>query len=151
MDAILLYPVLVPLAASVISLSFPRRMRLIREAIAITTSLVMIGLSVSIFNLPDLMLSDPWLTLRPGLEIRFDFHSSSFARLTLLVVSCFSLMTGLYSIRFMESHPRRMEYYAYYLAALGMTCGAVLAENLILLLLFWELHGFWLFLMSGIN
>ena len=61
---------------------------------------------------------------------------SAFPRTALLVVACFSLMTSLYSFRFMEAHPRRVEYYAYYLAALGATFGAVLADNLIVFLLF---------------
>ncbi len=151
MNAILFYPILIPFAASVLSLIFPRKMRWMRELITVTTSLVMIALSVYIFNSPNLSLSSSWLTFRPGLEIRFDLHASPFARLALLVLSCFSLLSGLYSFHFMETHPRRVEYYAYYLAALGITCGAVLADNLILLLFFWELHGFMLFLMAGIN
>ena len=151
MDAILFYPVLVPLAASVLSLLFPRKMRWVRELITVVTSLTGIVLSVYIFNSPNLSWSGSWLTFRPGLEIRFDLVASPFARFGLMVLSCFSLLVGLYSFRFMERHPRRVEYYAYYLAALGVTCGALLADNLILLLFFWELHGFMLFLMAGIN
>ncbi len=151
MDAILYYPILLPLVFGALILLFPRKMRGAREAVTVIASLTMIGLSAYLFTLPDMTYKNPWITLRPGLEIPFDLVTSAFSRMAMLVVSCFSLMTALYSIRFMETHRRRVEYYAYYLAALGVAFGALLADNLIVFLLFWELHGFLLFLMVGIN
>jgi formate hydrogenlyase subunit 3/multisubunit Na+/H+ antiporter MnhD subunit len=151
MDTILYYPILLPLVFGAVSLLFPRKIRGVREVLAILASLTMIGLSTYLFTLPDITNHSAWVTLRPGLDIPFDLATSPFQRMALLVVSVFSLMTSLYSFRFMETHPRRVEYYAYYLAALGATFGAVLADNLIVFLLFWELHGFLLFLMAGLN
>jgi formate hydrogenlyase subunit 3/multisubunit Na+/H+ antiporter MnhD subunit len=85
------------------------------------------------------------------LTIGFDLHTSAFARFTLVTIAAFGLLAGLYSLPFMRAHPRHREYYAYFLMALGVTSGAVLAGNLVLLLFFWELHGFLLFLMAGLN
>jgi formate hydrogenlyase subunit 3/multisubunit Na+/H+ antiporter MnhD subunit len=151
MDNLLYLPILLPLVFGAAILFFPRKMRYVRETLTILASLTMIGLTVYLFTQPDLTYHASWLTFRPGLSISFDLATSGFARMALLVVSCFSLMTSLYSFRFMEAHPRRVEYYAYYLAALGATFGAALADNLVVFLLFWELHGFLLFLMAGIN
>ena len=151
MDTILYYPILLPIAAGLFNLLIPRRIKFVRETITILVSLATIGLSVFIFTQPGLTLNAPWLELQPGLQIPFTLHASAFARLTLVVVSIFSLLVGLYSIRLMENHPRRVEYYAYYLIALGVTCGAVLADNLVIMLFFWELHGLFLFLMAGLN
>jgi formate hydrogenlyase subunit 3/multisubunit Na+/H+ antiporter MnhD subunit len=123
----------------------------LREALTVLTTLASLALAVFLFVQPDLSVSIRWLQLTPDLTIGFDLHTSPFARFTLVTIAAFGLLAGLYSLPFMREHPRQREYYAYFLMALGVTSGAVLAGNLILLLFFWELHGFLLFLMAGLN
>ena len=151
MNTLLLYPIAVPILVGFVCLLTPRQFRGPREALTVLTALASLAMSVFIFMQPTLYIHIPWLTLTGNLTLAFDFQSAAYARLTLLVVSSFGLLAALFSIPFLAKHPRHNEYYAYFLMALGVTSGAVLSENLLLLLFFWELHGFLLFLMAGIN
>jgi formate hydrogenlyase subunit 3/multisubunit Na+/H+ antiporter MnhD subunit len=51
----------------------------------------------------------------------------------------------------MEGRLRRREYFAYLLWTIGLACGAVLANDLILLLVFWGLLGLTLYVMVGMG
>jgi formate hydrogenlyase subunit 3/multisubunit Na+/H+ antiporter MnhD subunit len=151
MNTILFYPIAIPIFIGLICLLTRQQARGWREALLVVTTIASLALSIFLFVQPDLSISIRWLQLTPGLVIGFDLHTSAFARFTLVVIASFSLLAGLYSLPFMRSHLRHREYYAYFLMALGVTSGAVLAGNLVLLLFFWELHGFLLFLMAGLN
>jgi formate hydrogenlyase subunit 3/multisubunit Na+/H+ antiporter MnhD subunit len=151
MNTFLFYPIAAPMLIGLICLFTPKQARGLREALLMLTTLAALALSVFLFVQPNLSISVRWLQLTPGLTVGFDLHTSAFARFTLVTIAAFSLLAGLYSLPFMRVHPRHREYYAYYLMALGVTSGAVLSGNLVLLLFFWEMHGFLLFLMAGLN
>jgi len=151
MNSILFYPIAVPILFGLICLFTRKQARGLREALLVLTTVAVLVLSVFLFVQPDLSISLRWLQLTPSLTIGFDLHTSAFARFTLVTIAAFGLLAGLYSLPFMRTHPRHREYYAYYLMALGVTSGAVLSGNLVLLLFFWEMHGFLLFLMAGLN
>ena len=151
MNTILFYPIAVPVLFGLVCLLLPKQARAWREALMVLTTIAALALSIFIFIQPDLSISIRWLQLTPSMVIGFDLYTSAFARFTLVTIAAFGLLAGLYSLPFMRVHPRHREYYAYYLMALGVTSGAVLAGNLVLLLFFWELHGFLLFLMAGLN
>lgn len=151
MNILLFYPIAVPLIFGLVCLLSPNQARGRREALLVITTIVSLALSVFLFVQPDLFISIRWLQFTSDLSVGFDLRTSAFARFTLVVIAAFGLLAGLYSLPFMRNHPRHREYYAYFLMALGVTNGAVLAGNLVLLLFFWELHGFLLFLMAGLN
>ena len=151
MNTTLFYPIAVPILVGLICLSTRKQAKVLREALMVLTTLLSLALSIFIFVQPDLSISIRWLQLTSSLSVGFDLHTSAFARFTLVVIAAFGLLAGLYSLPFMRAHPRHREYYAYFLIALGVTSGAVLAGNLVLLLFFWEMHGFLLFLMAGLN
>jgi formate hydrogenlyase subunit 3/multisubunit Na+/H+ antiporter MnhD subunit len=151
MNSLLFYPIAVPVLFGLVCLLSPKQARGRREALLVLTTFAMLALSIFLFVQPDLSISLRWLQLTPSLTIGFDLHTSAFARFTLVTIAAFGLLAGLYSLPFMRAHPRHREYYAYYLMALGVTSGAVLSGNLVLLLFFWEMHGFLLFLMAGLN
>ncbi len=151
MNTLLFFPIAIPILVGLICLLTRKQDKVPREALTVLTALASLALSVFIFVQPDLSISVRWLQFTSSLSVGFDLHTSAFARFTLAVIAAFGLLAGLYSLRFMRSHPRHREYYAYFLMALGVTSGAVLAENFVLLLFFWEMHGFLLFLMAGLN
>jgi formate hydrogenlyase subunit 3/multisubunit Na+/H+ antiporter MnhD subunit len=151
MNTLLFYPIAVPVLVGLVCLLTRKQARALREALTVLTTLATLALSIFLFVQPDLSVSIRWLQLTPNLTIGFDLRTSAFARFTLVTIASFGFLAGLYSLPFMRAHPRHREYYAYFLMALGVTSGAVLAGNLILLLLFWEMHGFLLFLMAGLN
>lgn len=151
MNTLLFYPIAIPILVGLICLITRKQDKVLREALTVLTTVASLALSIFLFVQPDLSISIRWLQFTTSLSVGFDLHTSAFARFTLVVITAFGLLAGLYSLPFMRKHLRHREYYAYYLIALGVTSGAVLAGNLVLLLFFWELHGFLLFLMAGLN
>jgi formate hydrogenlyase subunit 3/multisubunit Na+/H+ antiporter MnhD subunit len=151
MDQILLYPIAIPFAAAVICILLPKRASMIREGVALLTTSVTVAISGYIFIQPDLRFTVAWLAFGPTLAVAFDLLSTFFSRLILVAIAIFALLLVLYSIKFMQGHARHGEYFAYLLAALGAAAGSVLANNLIVLLFFWELLGFFLFLSVTIS
>jgi formate hydrogenlyase subunit 3/multisubunit Na+/H+ antiporter MnhD subunit len=151
MNTLLFYPIAVPVIFGLVCLLSPNQAKGRCEALLVVTTLFSLALSIFLFVQPDLSISIRWLQFTSSISVGFDLHTSAFARFTLVVIAAFGLLAGLYSLPFMRAHPRQREYYAYYLMALGVTSGAVLAGNFVLLLFFWELHGFLLFLMAGLN
>ena len=151
MNTLLLYSILLPILVGLVCLIIPKRIRYVVEALTILASLASLSFAIMIFRQPEISLHIPWLKLSGNLIFGFDFRSWTYARLTLVVISIFGVLAALYSTAFMAHHRRKNEYYAYFLMALGVTSGAVLSENLLLLLFCWELHGLLLFLMAGLN
>ncbi len=151
MDTILLRPIAIPILIGLACLLVPKRIKVLREVLVLVTSLIMVALAGFLFFQPERSLDLQWLTLSPNLTVSFDLWLSPFARLSLVVASLFTLLAGLYSLKFMAGHPRHREYYAYFIMALGAANGVVLANNFIILLFFWELYGFLFFLMAGIE
>lgn len=69
----------------------------------------------------------------------------------LLAIGLFGGLIVLYSLKFMASKERLNEYYTYLLWTIGGACGAILANNLVLLLVFWGFLGLTLYLLIGIG
>ena len=151
MEQILLYPIALPIIAALVCVLLPKRATTIREGVALVASVATIGITGYIFVQSDLRFTVAWLAFGPDLVIAFDLLATFFARLVLIAAALFAFLIVLYSIKFMRAHPRHSEYYAYLLAALGMTAGAVLANNFIVLLFFWEMLGVFLFLSVTIS
>ena len=63
------------------------------------------------------------------------YHFSGFI---LLAAAGFGFLVSLYSTAFMDGRRFLNQYYAYFLFTLGLVNGAVLADNLIIMLFFWE-------------
>ncbi len=151
MDQILLYPIALPFAAAVICILLPKRASVIREGVALIATLATAVLSGYIFTQPDLRFTISWLAFGPDSAVPFDLLSTFFARVILVTAAIFTFLLVLYSIKFMQGHARHGEYFAYLLGALGAAAGSVLANNLIVLLFFWELLGVFLFLSVTIS
>lgn len=151
MEQILLYPIALPIIAAIICILLPKSATLIREGIALIATVVTVGISGYVFTQSDLQFTVAWLAFGSDLVIEFDLLAIFFARLILLSAALFAFLAVLYSIKFICDQARHGEYYAYLLAAPGMTAGAVLANNLIVLLFFWEMLGVFLFLSVTIS
>lgn len=75
---------------------------------------------------------------RDGFGIQFSLRLYNFSSFMLLAASGFGLLIGLYSFSFMKGKTLANQFYSYFLLILGFANGVILADNLILLLFFWE-------------
>lgn len=114
-------------------LLIPRRIHKVREVLFFGAALVNLGITIAIFK-QDLLFSYPWLAYGMDFSIRLD----SFSRFILLSAASLSFLIALYSIAFMQGKTIGKQFFAYLLISLSMVNGATLANNLLLLLFFWE-------------
>ncbi len=147
MEWTLLLPIVVPVLAAGLCQLIPRKTEQPREWIALIAALLQCLVSSYLFLQPHLRLVLPWFTVGNELHFEFDLNLTPFGKLTLIAASVFALLTILYSKRYIEGTQRHRLYYVSLMGALGVTCGVALSNQFILLLLFWELLGLFLFLL----
>ncbi len=131
---ILLLPILLPAVLAVVLLLIPKGIKLLREILAVAGSAVLVYYAFVFFGVKTLELRVPWLGMGIDFELRL-FHFSSFI---LLALAGFLLLITLYSTIKMKDAPRVREYYAYVFLTAAFANGAVLADNFVPLLFFWE-------------
>ncbi|MCU0652201.1 MAG: NADH-quinone oxidoreductase subunit L [Candidatus Omnitrophica bacterium] len=133
MEQHLLLLILLPLAGAVLILSAPQRMRFFKAAPALVITLVNMAIAIIVFK-KNIIVNFPWA----GFGIDLSFRLDHFSAFIIAAVACFSFLVTLYSSVFMRLKPGLKQFYAYLLINLSFTNGALLADNLIILLFFWE-------------
>lgn len=129
-DYLLLTAVLLPVVAGGAALLLRRGGA---GALALAATAVNLPLAAWMFG-KEHAFSWPWAGAAMDFSLRL-YHFSGFV---LLAAAGFALLVAVYSLPFMKNRPHSGQFYAYLLLSLGMANGAALADNLVLLLFFWE-------------
>ncbi len=127
-----------PVAAGLICLAVPRRMRLLVEALAVVVSSVCLGTAVWIFIRKPLAWSSGGVCF---------LRVEGLNGFILLAAGLFGFLIALYSLRFMNGHGSPGSYYGCILLSLGCTFGALLSNHWILFLVFWGMLGILLYVL----
>lgn len=137
----MLLPMTLPLLAGLVCLLIPRFADNLRSGLAVLSTLLVMVLVWPLFEAASTAY-DPfvWLSLRVDALSAF----------ILLAVAFFGLITAVYSVAYMKGRARHREYFTYLLWTLGASCGVVLANDLLFLLVCWGFLGLMLYLMAGI-
>ena len=130
---ILLLPILLPLCAGILAFIIYKRFRAAGEAVSILATLLNLLISIIIFK-HNINFSLPWA----GFGFEFLLRLYHFSAFILLAISAFGFLVTLYSCVSMRGKPYENQFYAYLLLTLSFSSGAVLADNLVLMLFFWE-------------
>ncbi len=133
-----LYPIIVPIIAGTICWIIPRKVSAIREILGVSGSIITFGFTIWLFTQKSLEWS-----VGTSVLFRLD-HLSSFI---LLASGLFGFLISLYSVKYMKNHPRLNLYYGAFLWTVGASCGAILANHLMLFLLFWGILAVTLYLL----
>ena len=75
----------------------------------------------------------------PSLGIRFSFSVDGLSLFFTILISAIGALIIIYSSGYLAGHPQLGRFFVYILLFMGSMLGLVLADNLITLLLFWEL------------
>ncbi len=137
-----------PLAAGLVCLLLPKAFDRARAVFATLASAITVLIVCRLLlewkhlpgNAPMILADVAWGGLRLD-------HLSAFI---LAATTVFGLLIALYSTGYMRGKQRLREYYAYLLVTVGVACGVILADNLLVLLVFWGLLGVTLYVMIGI-
>lgn len=140
---------ILPLISFVFSLVIAERYSWAVNIIAPLLLLISAGISVS------LLLSDENVTLHytwfyiNTIQVEFTLQLNALSRIMLLVVTVISFLVHLYSTGYMAGDTGIKRYFAMLGFFTFAMLGVVLAGNLILLFIFWELVGFSSYLLIG--
>ena len=126
--------------ASVICAFLPRK---IKPVFALVVSAFVLFGSIEIFRMNPVIWSIYGI---PGL-LRVD----SLSAFVLIFIAFFGVLAILYSAGFMKDRINIGNYYAYILATIAGSIGAVLANNILLFMVFWGFLGITLYLLIGIG
>jgi multicomponent Na+:H+ antiporter subunit A len=87
----------------------------------------------------------------PGLELQLSFMLDGLSLLFALLITGIGFFIVTYAGRYLEGHRDLGRFYILILAFMGSMLGLVLADNLILLFVFWELTSVTSYLLIGYN
>jgi len=132
MNNILLVTILIPAVAAVVVLLI-RKANWFKELITLIVAISNLTILLPLFR-QEIVYSVPWSGFGMNFSLRLDYFSS----LILIAVACFTLLVSLYSVVSMRDKNYLNQFYAYILLTLSFANGALLADNLIALLFFWE-------------
>ena len=147
--------IFIPVVIGLLLLLLPPRFRTIKGIVATGVTLfscymaaVMYGSENQVFTLNDWVLHLGWqapLTETYSTAVKFSMFSlDPLSKLIILFIAITSLLISVYSLLY-KGHREIRDYYAYVLITLGFSCGATLANNLILFLICWGILGLTLY------
>jgi formate hydrogenlyase subunit 3/multisubunit Na+/H+ antiporter MnhD subunit len=127
-------PILVPFLLALLSFLLPSRIKWLRETVAVLGAAVIVYIAVTLFGQKETFYTLPWL----GLGIDFELRLYQFSQFILLALSVFVFLITLYSTVKMAGNSRVREYYSYIFLTAALAAGAILANNFVPLIFFWE-------------
>jgi len=136
---ILLHSIFLPILGGAICLLIPNKVKFLKEAVALIASFAALVLGTVIFREKGAALVRDLGLLTQTLGIKLDLRVDYLNAFVLLFINLFGFLIVLYSLKFMSGKERLNEYYAYLLFNVGATNGAVLSNNLLTMLIFWDI------------
>ena len=143
----LLLPIVIPGAVGLLILFLPARLRLLHIALGVGGALATLVADAFLIDVRE-AVSWPWMTLG-GLQLDVALRLDGFSSWAVALTGLMSLLTTAYAAGWYRGRggaPGR--YFAWVLLATAGACGVLLADNLLLLVLFWELVTLMLFLLA---
>jgi formate hydrogenlyase subunit 3/multisubunit Na+/H+ antiporter MnhD subunit len=143
----LVLPIFFALLAGALAYVLARWSPLACKALALLAGVVVIVAGVFILQYPGLTLHRSWVQLAPSVSLDLDFASTTLGMLVLFGSAAFALLITLYSLQAMAGRQWEGKFYAYLTWVLAGACTVALADNLLVLLVGWELVTLMLFLL----
>ncbi|MFO7576849.1 MAG: monovalent cation/H+ antiporter subunit A [Pelovirga sp.] len=142
-----LIPLLPLLGAFIPSLFRSRTLNAVSAGVIAGLSLLLLLLQApAVFNGAMPLSSWSWI---PAIGLNFSFRVSGFGFLFALLILGIGLLIVLYARFYISAEDPMGRFYTYLLLFMGSMLGIVLSENLILLMMFWELTSISSFLLIG--
>ena len=133
MTKLMYFAILLPAVISLLALG-TRKLGRVCGATALLGAVVNLVVALKLFMAPETAVHIPWTSW--GLD--FTLRLYSFSGFIVLAAAGFALAVTLYSLPFMAKRAHSGLFYFQLLLSVAFANGAALADNLILLLFFWE-------------
>jgi formate hydrogenlyase subunit 3/multisubunit Na+/H+ antiporter MnhD subunit len=133
LETSLFYPVILPAITALIVLVLSKKDYWIKSIVSLAGVSINLIIAIALFG-KEASFSIPWT----GFGLNFSFRLYQFSSFIMLASAGFSFLVVLYSLAFMKGRQNIKQFYAFLLITVAMVNGAVLANNLLLMLFFWE-------------
>jgi multicomponent K+:H+ antiporter subunit A len=142
--------VLLPFAAALVLLAMPNHSRTgtawVAAAFAGASALALASCAPAVFSGEIVRAGWDWL---PFEGARFGFRADGFAWMFAALVVAIGLLVILYARYYLAPEEPFARFFAFFMLFMGAMLGLVLADNLLLLVVFWELTSLASFLLIG--
>jgi len=139
-----------PLASAAVITLFTRRAKTLSAIISIAAVLGSFICSCLVFVRLDISAPEfTWLDIRGTLQVPIGFVLDDLSRLMLLVVTGVGSLIHIYSLGYMRDDAGKSRYFAALSLFMFAMLGIVLANNFVMLFIFWELVGFTSYVLIG--
>jgi len=147
----LLYPMIIPAVAGIIPLFIPRKGKIVAGIVSLVAASYVLLRAIALFGAGDITYAVPLFKLGGSLPFDFTLRLYSFSAFVLLFMAIFAVLSILYSLGYLWGKDKSSAYYSFVLWSLGAAAGVVLADNLLILLMFWELLTVFLFFLTNMG
>ena len=144
METVALSVLLLPFLSALVTLLFLRKHGNIASLLSVATAGGILALSLFLIFAGQgetFSWSVTWIQL-PGWELKFGFLIDAPARLLLFVVSFVGFLIHIFSLGYMADDNAKARYFGGLSIFMFSMLGITLADNLIMIFVFWELVGF---------
>src|SRR5256714_5025902 len=150
MNALPWYVLLLPLFSAAVIVLLTKRSPGLSSFISVVAGLASFALSCVIFATADIQpLELTWIDLRPVLYVPLGFVLDDLARTMLLLVTGVGAVIHVYSLGYMRNDPGKSRYFASLSFFMFSMLGIVVANNFVMMFIFWELVGVSSYLLIG--
>jgi NADH:ubiquinone oxidoreductase subunit 5 (subunit L)/multisubunit Na+/H+ antiporter MnhA subunit len=146
----LLCPIVLPAIVGLLVMLIPKPVKWLREVLSLATTGYLFYVGINLFGLKTKMALYPWAKLGP-LDLGLDLVLNRFTGFVTMFVLFFGLATVLYSIGYFRKEGANPRYYGFILWTLSAAVGVVLSDNLLMLLIFWEVATVMLYLLVNLG
>ncbi len=127
-------------AIGIIPLFIPRKGSAVAGVVTLAGSVWVFFKAVRLFfGTGELVYRIPLFDLGGQIPVEFALRLTKFNSFIILFISLFGVLITLYSIGYLRGSDRGSIYYSYILWTIAAAFGAVLADNLLVMLIFWEM------------
>src|SRR5205809_7335455 len=141
---------LAPLAGAAIIALVTRRTRSLSAFISVVAVLISFVCSCIVFAKPEISATEiPWIEIHGFLRVPIGFTLDSLSKTMLVLVSGVGALIHIYSLGYMRDDSGKSRYFASLSLFMFSMLGIVLANNFVMMFIFWELVGFTSYLLIG--
>src|SRR5437763_2979770 len=141
---------LTPLLASVIIVLFTQRARALSALISVLAVIVSFACACLIFARAEIKSAEiPWIDLPGMLRVPIGFTLDHLSKTMLVLVTGVGGLIHIYSLGYMRDDAGKSRYFAALSFFMFSMLGIVLANNFVMLFIFWELVGLSSYLLIG--
>ena len=141
---------LTPLSSAVVITLFTLRWKAISSLISVAAVLVSFACSCLIFARPGIAAAEfTWINIGGALRVPLGFTLDQLSKTMLLVVTGVGATIHIYSLGYMRDDEGKSRYFAALSLFMFAMLGIVLANNFVMLFIFWELVGFTSYVLIG--